>query len=259
MVTPVGVISTIAGNTVPRSGDGICGYSGDGGPATSAQLAFPQGVAVNTAGNLYIADTDNSRIRRVSAIEVPVTITTNPPGRSFSADGTTYTSPQTFNWVPGSTHTIETTTPQVSSGARFIFSNWSDGGAISHTITVPASATTYTANFKTQYLLTTAAAPGAGGSISANPASADGFYNSGTSVQLTATANGGYTFAGFSGDVTALTNPQSVVMSAPRSVTANFTVARRLLTTATLRPVAGRSAGSPSRQTAITTRERTWS
>ncbi len=54
-----GVITTVAGN-------GTYGFSGDNGPATSAQLFNPQGVAVDSAGNLYIADTFNDRIRKVS-------------------------------------------------------------------------------------------------------------------------------------------------------------------------------------------------
>ncbi|MBF0492627.1 MAG: hypothetical protein HQM15_07595 [Deltaproteobacteria bacterium] len=54
-----GIISTVAGN-------GTTGYSGDGGPATSAQLSQPQGVTLDSAGNLYIADWDNSRIRKVT-------------------------------------------------------------------------------------------------------------------------------------------------------------------------------------------------
>jgi trimeric autotransporter adhesin len=54
-----GVITTIAGT-------GIQGFSGDNGPATSAQLATPVAVAVDPAGNLYIADINNFRIRKVS-------------------------------------------------------------------------------------------------------------------------------------------------------------------------------------------------
>jgi uncharacterized protein (TIGR03437 family) len=53
-----GIVTTVAGN-------GNQGFSGDNGPSTSAQLSAPAGVAVDSAGNLYIADTGNSRIRRV--------------------------------------------------------------------------------------------------------------------------------------------------------------------------------------------------
>ncbi|MFT3791951.1 MAG: choice-of-anchor D domain-containing protein [Rudaea sp.] len=55
-----GVASVVAGN-------GTAGYAGDGGAATSAQLDFPAGVAVDDAGNLYIADTNNNVIRKVDA------------------------------------------------------------------------------------------------------------------------------------------------------------------------------------------------
>jgi len=48
------------------AGTGTPGYSGDNGPATSAQLNMPWGVAVDTAGNLYIADSGNNRVRKVS-------------------------------------------------------------------------------------------------------------------------------------------------------------------------------------------------
>ena len=55
-----GIISTVAGN-------GGAGFAGDGGAATSASLWSPFGVAVDGAGNLYIADYANSRIREVTA------------------------------------------------------------------------------------------------------------------------------------------------------------------------------------------------
>ena len=53
-----GLISTVAGNLT-------CGYSGDGGPATSAMLYIPMGIALDNRGNLYIADSYNYRVRLV--------------------------------------------------------------------------------------------------------------------------------------------------------------------------------------------------
>lgn len=58
-VNSSGIISTYAGN-------GVFGYSGDGGPAISAQLYYPNGVAVDLSHNLYIADKGNNRIRIVT-------------------------------------------------------------------------------------------------------------------------------------------------------------------------------------------------
>ena len=59
-VTPDGLIATIAGVV------GSNGYAGDGGPALNALLRSPQSVAIDSAGNLYIADTGNQRIREVT-------------------------------------------------------------------------------------------------------------------------------------------------------------------------------------------------
>jgi sugar lactone lactonase YvrE len=69
-VSPDGVITTVAGN-------GTYGYSGDGGPASSGRLSTPTGLAVDSTGNLYIADTDNFRIRKVSSAGILTTIAGN--------------------------------------------------------------------------------------------------------------------------------------------------------------------------------------
>ncbi|MDA2935191.1 IPT/TIG domain-containing protein, partial [Acidobacteria bacterium AH-259-D05] len=61
-----GIITTVAGS-------GQRDFSGDGGPATAAALFSPRGVAVDGAGNLLIADTDNQRIRKVDAITGVIT------------------------------------------------------------------------------------------------------------------------------------------------------------------------------------------
>jgi hypothetical protein len=74
-----GTISTVAG-------DGTQGFSGDGGPATNASLYEPNGVAVDAAGNVYIADPGNSRVRKVSTSGTVTTVAGNgSPG--FSGDG----------------------------------------------------------------------------------------------------------------------------------------------------------------------------
>ena len=57
-VNATGTISTIAGGGEP-------GYGGDGGPAVKARLSFPSGVAVDKAGNVYITDTGNNRVRQI--------------------------------------------------------------------------------------------------------------------------------------------------------------------------------------------------
>ena len=74
-----GVISTIAG-------DGTDGFNGDGGPAVAAQLNFPWSVAPDGAGNLYIADASNHRIRKVDAAGVISTIAGDGT-RGFGGDG----------------------------------------------------------------------------------------------------------------------------------------------------------------------------
>ena len=78
-VSPAGTISTVAGN-------GKRGFSGDGGDAQSASLRFPRGVALDTQGNLYIADEQNHRIRRVTPAGTISTVAGNGKG-GFSGDG----------------------------------------------------------------------------------------------------------------------------------------------------------------------------
>ena len=79
-VSPDGTISTVAGT-------GAAGYSGDGGAARSAWLNGPEGVALDTAGNVYIADTFNGRIRRVGADGIITTAAGTGSTGIFSGDG----------------------------------------------------------------------------------------------------------------------------------------------------------------------------
>ena len=78
-VDTLGPITTIAGNFSP-------GFSGDGGPATDARLTRPEGFAVDGAGNLYISDSGNERVRKVDTLGAIATIAGDGTA-GFSGDG----------------------------------------------------------------------------------------------------------------------------------------------------------------------------
>ena len=160
-------------------------------------------------------------LQGTGTVTANVTVGTSPAGLAFSVDGTNYTGPQGFAWAIGSVHTIATTAAQTpSAGVQDAFTSWSDGGALSHSVTASASTTSYTANFNTAYLLTTAANPASGGTVT--PASGT-YYASNTVVTLTAKKKTGYVFSGWSGNVAnALIATTTVTMSAPQAVSANF-------------------------------------
>lgn len=192
--------------------------------------SYPYTVRVTTSGYFYYFAQDNGGNNPTSAsyvlITVPpsisVTVQPNPTDRAFTVDGTTYSTAQTFNWVPSSPHTIATTATQgESADARYIWSSWSDGGALSHTI-YPASSATYTANFTTQYYLTTSA--GAGGTVS--PSS--GWKNSGAVIPINATPSLGYSFTSWTGSgsdaYSGNSSSASVTMNGPVSESASFTI-----------------------------------
>ena len=82
-VTPAGIISTIAGSSAPSS---MGGFSGDGGPALDAQLSYPEDVAVDSSGNVFIADTNNMRIRKIDPSGVISTVAGNGTNE-YSGDG----------------------------------------------------------------------------------------------------------------------------------------------------------------------------
>jgi len=157
------------------------------------------------------------------------TFATNPSGQQIVIDGVAYTAPRTFNWSAGSSHTISVSSPQgATSDTRYAFSSWSNGGAQSQTLTAPAANAAYTANFATQYTLTTAAAPTNGGSVS--PAGS-AWYNSGQNVTVTASPASGYNFSSWSGGLTGNTNPATLTMNGAKSMTARFVTAGTFVVT----------------------------
>lgn len=207
------------------AGTGVDGFSGDGGPATSAQIGFPGKLKVGMQnGVVYFLENVSRRVRSISRpAQVTVTFATTPPGMSLRVAGTDLVGPTAKQVDSGSTLQVEAATPVVGTGSRRVFTSWSDAGAANHLVSVGNGSYTLTATYATQYQLQQQVAPSTNaGSLVATPASADGFYNVGQSVQITAVPASGFAFGGFSGDLTGTTNPATLLMDNPKGLIATF-------------------------------------
>ncbi len=212
--------NAVAANVnIPNYGIGAGGRNG----LWARYDAFGSLTVSNSAIVEYRDDSSNFSFNFVTNVSntISVTVQSSPSGLSFAVDGTNYSSGQTFDWLPGSDHVIAATSPQVGgTGIRYVWGSWSDAGAISHTVN-PTEDTTYTAGFSTQYYLTMSA--GTGGSV--GPGS--GWNDSGTLVNIGATASNGYSFSGWtgsgSGSYSGNNSAAAITMNGPISQNAGFT------------------------------------
>jgi hypothetical protein len=149
---------------------------------------------------------------------VPFTVTTVPAGLQVTVDGVSFTTPATFNWMPGSVHRLETAAVQFSPDlqTRYVLAGWTDGPAAALEITVSPTPMTYTATFTTQYLLDTVVSPA--GTATINLSSEGPWYNAGQTVELTAVPRDGYTVLSWSGVDDRNGATARVTMAGPRAV-----------------------------------------
>jgi len=215
---PTGTLANAIMSNVNIPNYGLGGGSGNGLWARNDAIGS---MTVSNCSLLEYANASPNFTFNFVSNTIPVTVQTSPTGLSFTVDGTPYTATQVFFWTPGSNHVIATSSPQSSGvGTQYVWSSWSDGGTISHTI-APSTSGAYTANFTTQYFLTMNA--GTGGIVS--PAS--GWNNGGTGVNISATASNGFSFSSWTGTGTGsysgTNNPTSVTMNGAITETASFT------------------------------------
>jgi len=147
-------LTLLGTNWVATTIAGTAGVTGSAnGTGSAARFNHPFGVTTDTSGNVYVADTDNNTIRqgRPNAGAV-LTVLANPP---------------TGGTVSGAGAYLVGTTVKLSAHANsgWTFTGWSDGGALTHTITVPATNITATANFAQQIVAAPTITP-AGGTFS---------------------------------------------------------------------------------------------
>ncbi len=161
------------------------------------------------------------------------TFTANPANQRVSVlvDSIFFYAPVNYSpfydgalWNAGTTHSLNTDSPQFpfDFGTRQQFQNWSDAGAQSHNITLPAGSASYTANFTTQHraLVETPC----GGTPALSPFSADGFYNAGTFLTVSQTPLSGYVFTGWREDLMGTTSPQILTLNDQLYAIANYNV-----------------------------------
>lgn len=161
----------------------------------------------------------------------PVMVAANGAGTArVLFDGSPVTLPSTVALIPNSQHTVDASAPIYDTtplaDARYGFKSWNTGSGAVLTFVAPTGNTPvrYDVTYQRQWLLTTLASPPSGGTISASPASPDGFYNDGTALTLTATPATLFTFAGFSGAATSPTSPLTYIIGRPTTLTGKFSL-----------------------------------
>ena len=127
------------------------------------------------------------------------TISTNPEGLEVEVDGISIVTPRSFNWSPGTHHTIAVAESQIRGNERFLFGRWSDGGEREHTIEASSETRVFTAHMIQQFKLQSSAQPSEGGEVIVVPASPDGFYTNRSYVVVNAVPRKGYSFAWWRG------------------------------------------------------------
>jgi hypothetical protein len=224
-----------SGNTVPT---GTVSFTSNGatigsvaltaaGTASFSTSSLASGndsiQAIYSGDSLNQASSSNIDTVTVNASGVQVTFGASLAGLTYAVDGVSYSSQVTLSLGAGTTHTITTSSPQINSGTQSTFTGWSDGGGQTHSITIPSSPITYTANFSSAYLLTTSVVPAGYGTVSVSPSGTNGYYAPGTVVNLTANAVAGISFTSWTGNVANANSPTtSVTMISPQTISANF-------------------------------------
>lgn len=128
----LGPVSGTGGTyTIPTSGE------------TSTNVWYELRLTVTDSGGLV-----GTATRAISPVIVTLTLASNPTGLQLTIDGQPCTAPCLVPSVVGMLRSIGATTPQTLAGTSYVFGSWSDRGRVTHTITTPATATTYTATFK---------------------------------------------------------------------------------------------------------------
>lgn len=188
-------------------------WQDDGSVTHTAMTSSSQSAAITVS--------DKVTILRYQPGYVAVTVDSAPSNLAVGVDGTSVTTPHVFEWAAGTTHELDATLANAQPQSEQFFNSWSDGGPVTHTVTVTPASPTYTASYVTNYAVTTVVQPSAAGSIVTSPSSTTGFYAPSTNLSLTAHPNAGFAFSSWTGGASSA-NP-TISLKPPATATANFT------------------------------------
>ncbi len=223
---------------------------------------LPGGLSSNPK-SFYVPDTGNPVTTTVEFSNTPIyTVDVQP--ETFSSnlyaivDSEFFYTPKNFSsyydssWTAGSkkhTLSVDAIEQPYSVNSRSNFVSWSDGGARSHSIpSLPATATDYIATMTPEFQpATNFDYPPCGGTATLSPASPthDGFYPTGQQLTFSATPDAGWVFAGWTYDLTGITNPANLTATDETLVFANFNTVDVPLTLTSISPSTA-IAGGPS-------------
>jgi uncharacterized protein (TIGR03437 family) len=195
--------------------------------ASGRQYTFKSWSSSGSQSQSYVVDqsaVDNGyRDTANFSVLSRVMVQSSPSGLNVQVDGTSCTTPCSIDRPSGAQ--LRVTAPKnlsLGDSARMEFVSWSDSAASDHTFTVDKDYSVVTANYRTSYRLSAASDPGNGVSFQFDPSSSDMFYPQDTPVTVTATANPGFKFRRWDGDLTGTYPAGMVTMSSPRGIIARL-------------------------------------
>jgi hypothetical protein len=242
--------ATLTATPTPSSGYSF--YEFNNGP-----FWLPGGLGANPK-TFYVPDTGNPVDTTAEFTNTPVfTVDVQPDAFSSNlwayVDSDFWYTPKNFSsmydstWITGSSHTLNVDSPEYpySVNSRYLFSSWSDGGAESHTVaSLPGSSTSYVATMTPDFApATNFSYPPCGGTGTVTPLSptGDGFYPIGQQLTFNASPDSGWTFAGWTYDLTGTANPASLTANDESLVFANFNIVGTPLTLTGISPATANS------------------
>jgi hypothetical protein len=218
---------------------------------------LPGGTGANPKTFYVMEDGTSINLTTYFTSSPVYTVTTNPVASNVYvyADNTFWYAPKNFalpydsGWTPSSSHPVNIDSPEYpwSSDTRFAFSNWSDGGAQSHSVALPSSGgATYTANLTPQYFVADWVLESCAGAINVSPGSptGDGFYPTGSLLSFSETPNTGWIFTGWVYDLSGTGSPQNLTVSDEVLVAADYSTTSTRLQLTSISPTSATAGGA---------------